>query len=159
MHMLKHNWQYNNQRLKVCQNCQMRGHEVNRCNFLFFVPNQQEVIKLHNVSIAANRKQCYRNDAKRFNTRLNKNLISITAISYAISQKFHRESELTNDMMNRLQGSNQNFDDSLFNEDEKTSRYSLLERQITAKNQNDFNLQNMNTGQNTLGSNHTALQQ
>jgi hypothetical protein len=41
----------------------------------------------------------------------------------AIGQKFHRESELTNEVMNKLQGSHQVYEDSLFCDiDEKTQR-------------------------------------
>jgi hypothetical protein len=54
------------------------------------------------VNIALERKKHFRNDSKRFNTRLNKNLISITGISFAIAQKYHKESDLTNEVMNRL---------------------------------------------------------
>ena len=69
-------------------------------------------MKEFNTSLAAQRVRIFRND-KRFNSRLNKNLISITAISYcnifievlAIGKKIHRQVELTNEVMNKLQGS------------------------------------------------------
>ena len=58
----------------------------------------------------------------RINTRQNKNTTGITGITFGISNKFFREQDLNNDMMLRLLG-NEKFEDSLFNEEEK-SRYS-----------------------------------
>jgi hypothetical protein len=56
--------------------------------------------------------------------------LSITGIG--VREGLLRDSELTNEMMNKLKGSNQNFEDSLFVDPEGgTSRQTLLDKQYT----------------------------
>jgi hypothetical protein len=98
--------------------CLRKGHLLNECFFLHYVPNKKEVIKAHNVSFPLYRKKFYRSDNKRINTQLNKNLICLTAITFGIEKRFFRDSDLeAGNVMSKLRGSNQNFEDSLFNDD------------------------------------------
>lgn len=91
---------------------------MNECFFLHYVPNKKEVIKAHNVSVPLYRSKYFRSDNKRINTKLNKNLICLTGISFGIEKRFFRDSDEPGNVMSKLRGSNQNFEDSLFNEDQ-----------------------------------------
>lgn len=70
---------------------------------MFYVPNYKELILIHNTSEPNDRLSFFRDDGhKRFNALLNKNLIYITAVSFAITNKYTNESDLTNEVMAKL---------------------------------------------------------
>ncbi|CAD8108045.1 unnamed protein product [Paramecium sonneborni] len=121
---------------EVCPCCGYRNHTFNKCKHVFYVPNFKELILIHNTSEPNDRVNYYRDNGRnRINSLLNKNLICITAISFAITNKISSETDLTNEVMGRLQGSTNNFEDSILNDfqDEKSSRYSLYQKHGTVE--------------------------
>ncbi|CAK94626.1 unnamed protein product (macronuclear) [Paramecium tetraurelia] len=116
---------------EVCPCCGYRNHTLAKCKHVFYVPNFKELVLIHNTSEPNDRANYYRDNGKnRINSLQNKNLICITAISFAITNKISSETDLTNEIMGRLQGSMNNFEDSILNDfqDEKSSRYSLYQK-------------------------------
>ncbi|CAD8193062.1 unnamed protein product [Paramecium pentaurelia] len=121
---------------EVCPCCGYRNHTFNKCKHVFYVPNFKELILIHNTSEPNDRVNYYRDNGRnRINALMNKNLICITAISFAITNKISSETDLTNEVMGRLQGSTNNFEDSILNDfqDEKSSRYSLYQKHGTVE--------------------------
>ncbi|CAD8198277.1 unnamed protein product [Paramecium octaurelia] len=116
---------------EVCPCCGYRNHTLSKCKHVFYVPNFKELILIHNTSEPNDRVSYYRDNGRnRINSLQNKNLICITAISFAITNKISSETDLTNEVMGKLQGSMNNFEDSILNDfqDEKSSRYSLYQK-------------------------------
>jgi hypothetical protein len=86
-----------------CPCCGYRGHPFKRCKHVFYVPNYKELILVHNTSEPNDRISYYRDNGRnRINAMLNKNLVCLTAISFAISNKISNETELTNEVMGKL---------------------------------------------------------
>ena len=97
-----------------CECCGYRGHSVEKCRFVYFTPNYRRLIKRHNYCLPEDRRIFLRNvKDNKINALMNKNLICITAISYAITNKLRSENELTNEVMGWLQGSTNNIEDSI----------------------------------------------
>ncbi|CAD8206433.1 unnamed protein product [Paramecium pentaurelia] len=123
--MLKDNYKI------ACHCCGYRNHTFHQCNHVFYVPNFKELILLHNTSEPNNRMNFYRDNGRnRINSLMNKNLICITAISFAIINQIALEVDLTNEVMGRFQGTISNFEDSILNDyqEERSSRQSLQQR-------------------------------
>ncbi|CAD8188744.1 unnamed protein product [Paramecium octaurelia] len=121
---------------EVCPCCGYRNHTFTKCKHVFYVPNFKELILIHNTSEPNDRVNYYRDNGRnRINALQNKNLICITAISFAITNKISSETDLTNEVMGRLQGSTNNFEDSILNDfqDEKSSRYSMYQKHGTVE--------------------------
>ncbi|KAM3145422.1 hypothetical protein pb186bvf_002466 [Paramecium bursaria] len=138
---------------QYCECCGYRGHSVEKCRFVYFTPNYRRLIKKHNYCLPENRRIFLRNvKDNKINALMNKNLICITAISYAITNKLRSENELTNEVMGWLQGSTNNIEDSILQDfqEERSSRYSLYQRAIEQSNgkglsspQNSLSSQNL----------------
>ncbi|CAD8117532.1 unnamed protein product [Paramecium sonneborni] len=114
-----------------CHCCGYRNHTFHRCNHVFYVPNFKELILLHNTFEPNNRMNYFRSNGRnRINALMNKNLICITGISYAIINQIAHEVDLTNEVMGRFQGTLSNFEDSILNDyqEERSSRQSMQQR-------------------------------
>ncbi|CAK57803.1 unnamed protein product (macronuclear) [Paramecium tetraurelia] len=123
--MLKDNYKI------ACHCCGYRNHTFHRCNHVFYVPNFKELILLNNTSEPNNRMGfCRDNGRNRINALMNKNLICITAISFAIINQIALEVDLTNEVMGRFQGTLNNFEDSILNDyqEDKSSRQSMQQK-------------------------------
>lgn len=87
----------------ICPCCGYRSHSFEKCKYVFYVPNFKELIIVHNTSEPHYRVNFYRTDGRnRYHALLNKIVVCITAIDFAIKNKLASETELTNDVMSRL---------------------------------------------------------
>lgn len=112
--MYRANLRWKNSRtFSVCEICE-NNHSWKECPYVFAVPNKQKIIKENNKYVFVEREKFYRRDSNRFNTRINQNLISILGIGFGMNNGFLRDSELNNELMNKLKGSFNTLDDSLF---------------------------------------------
>lgn len=73
---------------EACKCCGYRGHDFARCKYVFYIPNHKQLICEFNTSEPNEREPYFREERRRnINAFLNKNLICITAISFAITNK------------------------------------------------------------------------